>query len=125
MAEKPQKKRQRRMVKSLVKQRNERVSKTGRISSENGRPEIFAKNGKFPAKTGGLESMPIFLTDFRWGINSIQDNTFLKYLPAFPHSAYLYQGTNKNSFQFHFLLFISSLVASLWSLKNEIKLHYV
>ena len=92
------------MVKSLVKHRNGRVSKTGRISSENGRSEIFAKNGKFPAKTGGLESMPVFFTDFRWGINSIQDKT------AFPHPAY--KG-KKNSFQFHFLLFISSLVASL------------
>ena len=92
------------MVKSLVKQINESFSKTGRISSENGRPEIFAKNGKFPAKTGGLESMPIFFTDFRWGINSIQDYTFLKYLPAFPHPAYLYQGTNKKLFSVSFSL---------------------
>ena len=34
-----------------------RVSKTRRILSENGRPEIFTKNERFPAKTGGLESM--------------------------------------------------------------------
>ena len=72
----------RKIVKSLVTQRNGRVSKTGRILSENGR---------FPAKKGGLESMPIFLIDFRWSIDAIQDNTFLKYLPAFPHPAYLYE----------------------------------
>ena len=34
-----------------------RVSKTRRILSENGRPEIFTKNERFPAKTGGLESL--------------------------------------------------------------------
>ena len=34
-----------------------RVSNTGRILSENGRPEIFTENGRFPAKTGGLESL--------------------------------------------------------------------
>ena len=34
-----------------------RVSKTRRILSENGRPEIFTKNERFAAKTGGLESM--------------------------------------------------------------------
>ena len=72
----------RKVVKSLVKQRNGRVSKTGRILSESGR---------FPAKTGGLESMPIFLIDFRWSIDAIQDNTFLKYLPAFPYPPYLYE----------------------------------
>ena len=33
-----------------------RVSKTGRILCENGKPEIFNKNRRFPAKTGGLES---------------------------------------------------------------------
>ena len=72
----------RKVVKSLVKQRNGRVSKTGRILSENGR---------FPAKPGGLESMPIFLIDFRWSIDAILDNTFLKYLPAFPYPPYLYE----------------------------------
>ena len=33
-----------------------RVSKTGRILSENHRPEIFAKNRRFPAKMVGLVS---------------------------------------------------------------------
>ena len=78
----------RRIVKSLVKQRNGRVSKIGIILSENGR---------LPAKTGGLESMPIFLIDFRG--NSIQDNTFLKDLPTFPHPAYLYEPIKKNETQ--------------------------
>ena len=32
-----------------------RVSKTGRILSENGRPEIFTETRRFPAKKGGLE----------------------------------------------------------------------
>ena len=39
--------------------------------------------------------MPIFLIDFRWIIDAIQDNTFLKYLPAFPYPAYLYDLTKK------------------------------
>ena len=33
-----------------------RVSKTGRILSENQRPEIFTENRRFPAKMGGLVS---------------------------------------------------------------------
>ena len=33
-----------------------RVSKCGRILSENERPEIFAENRRFPAKMGGLVS---------------------------------------------------------------------
>ena len=33
-----------------------RVSKTGRILSENERPEIFAKKRRFPAKMVGLVS---------------------------------------------------------------------
>ena len=35
------------MLKRLVKQRKQRVSKTGRILRENGRPEIFTKNRRF------------------------------------------------------------------------------
>jgi len=31
--------------------------KNGRILSENRRPEMIAENGRFPAKTGGLESL--------------------------------------------------------------------
>ena len=34
-----------------------RVSKTWRTLCENGKPEIFNENGRFPAKTGGLESL--------------------------------------------------------------------
>ena len=34
-----------------------RVSKTGRILGENRRPEIFAENGRFPAKAGGLGTL--------------------------------------------------------------------
>ena len=34
-----------------------RVSKTRGILSENGRPGIFTENERFPAKTGGLESL--------------------------------------------------------------------
>ena len=45
MAEKPQKK-GKEVLKRLVKQRKEKVSETGRILSENGRLEIFAKNGR-------------------------------------------------------------------------------
>ena len=42
----------------------EKLQKTGKelclkgLLSENGRPEIFTKNGKFPAKLRGLESLP-------------------------------------------------------------------
>ena len=35
------------------------MSKTRRIFSENGRPEIFCKNGRFSAKTRGLESLQL------------------------------------------------------------------
>ena len=34
-----------------------RVSKTRRILSENGRPEILTENERFPAKMGGLETL--------------------------------------------------------------------
>lgn len=71
MAEIPQKnskKRQRITLKRLVKQRRKhlslarsRVSKTRRILSENGKPEIFSKNGRFSAKMGGLESPQFIL----------------------------------------------------------------
>ena len=56
MAEKLQKK-GKEVLKRLVKQRNGKVSKTARILSENGRLEIFAENGSFPTKTGGLEPL--------------------------------------------------------------------
>ena len=56
MAEKLQK-RGKEVLKRLVKQRKGKVSKTARILSENGRLETFAKNGSFPTKTGGLESL--------------------------------------------------------------------
>ena len=52
MAEKPQKK-GKEVQKGLVKQRKEKVPKTGRILREKGRLEIFAKNGRFPTKMGG------------------------------------------------------------------------
>ena len=51
------------MLKRLVKQRKHYISlarkssKTGRVLSENGRLEMLAKNGRFPAKMGGLESL--------------------------------------------------------------------
>ena len=52
------------MLKRLLKQRKhffpfptESNKKTGRLLSENGRPETIAKTGRFPAKTGGLESL--------------------------------------------------------------------
>ena len=45
------------MPKRLFKQWKEGFKKTGRTLSENGRPEIFARNGTIPAKTGGLESL--------------------------------------------------------------------
>ena len=44
------------MLKRLVKQRKHYVSLARRIFSENGRPKIFFKNGRFSAKKGGLES---------------------------------------------------------------------
>ena len=50
------------MLKRLVKQRKRYLSlarknfKNQENFSENGRPEIFSKNGRFSAKTGGLES---------------------------------------------------------------------
>ena len=56
MAEKLQKK-GKEVLKRLVKQRKGKVSKTARILSENGRLEIFAENGSFPTKTGGLEPL--------------------------------------------------------------------
>ena len=40
-----------------------RVSKTVRMLSENGRPEMFSINGRFSAKTGRLESSQFIL---RW-----------------------------------------------------------
>ena len=46
-----------RTVKKTGETRKGKVSKTGRILSENGRLEIFAKNRRFPTKTGGLESL--------------------------------------------------------------------
>ena len=52
MAEKPEKK-GKEVLKRLAKQRKGKVSKTGRILSENGRLGIFAKNGRFLTKTGG------------------------------------------------------------------------
>ena len=56
MAEKPQKK-GKGVLKRLVKKRKGKVSKTGMILSENGRLQIFGKNGRFPTKMGGLESL--------------------------------------------------------------------
>ena len=58
-------KRQKIALKRLVQQKTVKshatrlvkVSKTGRILSENGRPEIFAENGGFSAETEGLESL--------------------------------------------------------------------
>ena len=61
MAEKPQKK-DKEVLKRLVKQRKGKVTKTGRIFSENGRLEIFTKNGRFPTKTGGLEYLAFLRT---------------------------------------------------------------
>ena len=40
---------------TMLKRLAEMVLKIGRILSKNGTPEIFAENGRFPAKTGGLE----------------------------------------------------------------------
>ena len=53
-------KRQRMVLKRLVKQGKTMSFKKGsRILSENGRPEIFTKNRRFPAKMGALESLLI------------------------------------------------------------------
>ena len=55
------------MLKRLVKQRKHYLPlarkslKTRRILSENGRLEIFSKNERFSAKTGGLESLQFIL----------------------------------------------------------------
>ena len=43
--------------KRLVQKRKGKFSKTGIILSENWRLQIFAKNGRFPTKMGGLESL--------------------------------------------------------------------
>ena len=45
--------------------------------------------------------MPIFLIDFRWSIDAIQDNTFLKYLPGFPYPPYLYELIKKKKLKFN------------------------
>ena len=50
-------KHQRIVLQRLVKQRS---FKTGRILSENGGPEMIAENGRFLAKTGGLQSLVSF-----------------------------------------------------------------
>ena len=57
MAEKPQKNIKESCYKDWL---NKEVLKTGRILSENGRPEMIAENGRFLAKTGGLESLVSF-----------------------------------------------------------------
>ena len=57
MAEKPQKKGKGTLLKRLVKKRKGKVSKTGMILSKNERLQIFTKNGRFPTKMGGLESL--------------------------------------------------------------------
>ena len=51
------------MLKRLVKQGKhylplpEESYKNGRMLSKNRRPETIAENGRFPAKTGGLQSL--------------------------------------------------------------------
>ena len=50
-------KRQRIVLQRLV---NKEVLKTGKILSKNGGPEMIAENGRFLAKTGGLESLVSF-----------------------------------------------------------------
>ena len=57
MAEKPQKNVKESRYKDWL---NKEVLKTGRILRENGRPEMIAENGRFLAKTGGLESLVSF-----------------------------------------------------------------
>ena len=39
--------------------------------SENGRPEISAKNKRFPAKAGGLESLLFFFARFAVGVTPL------------------------------------------------------
>ena len=56
MAEKPQKK-GKEVLKRLFKKRKGKVAKAGIILSENRRLQIFTKNGRFPTKMGGLESL--------------------------------------------------------------------
>ena len=56
MAENPEKK-GKGVLKRVVKKRKGKVSKTGMILSENGRLQIFVKNGRFPTKMEGLESL--------------------------------------------------------------------
>ena len=53
MAEKPQKN----VKESCYK---DWLTKTGKILSKNGRPEMIAENGRFLAKIGGLESLVSF-----------------------------------------------------------------
>ena len=50
-------KRQRIVLQRLV---NKEVLKTGKMLSKNGGPEMIAENGRFLAKTGGLESLVSF-----------------------------------------------------------------
>ena len=57
IAEKPQKNIKEWCYKDWL---NKEVLKTGRILSENGRPKMIAENGRFLAKTGGLESLVSF-----------------------------------------------------------------
>ena len=56
MAEKAQKNSNQSSLKDWLNKERKSL-KTRRILSENGRPKIFTKNGRFPAKTGGLESL--------------------------------------------------------------------
>ena len=61
--------------------------------------------------------MPIFLIDFRWSIDAIQDNTFLKYLPGFPYPPYLYElikKKNLNSIKIHLIDILFSVSFSLF-----------
>ena len=60
--------------------------------------------------------MPIFLIDFRWSIDAIQDNTCLKYLPAFPYPPYLYELIKKkfNSIKIHLIDILFSVSFSLF-----------
>ena len=57
MAAKPQKNVKESSYKDWL---NKKVLKTGRILSENGGPEMIAENGRFLAKTAGLESLVSF-----------------------------------------------------------------
>ena len=60
--------------------------------------------------------MPIFLIDFRWSIDAIQDNTFLKYLPAFPYPFLLVWTNKKNldSIKIHLIDILFSVSFSLF-----------